>query len=396
MDNLKHVQKDPLGLYIHIPFCQFLCHYCDFAKTARWDSQVIRSYLVTLEKHLEAWMVKYGTVSNNFNTLHLGGGTPGILSSELEPLFARLDHLGFKFEELTIESNPENLSREAIEIWRGLGINRLSVGVQSFSSQGLKFLTRLSKSKSELIAKLELARNTFSNLSIDLIYAWPAQSEAILAADLEQLEQLEIPHVSIYNLCYEPRTPIGRAWQRGKLQSPPDSHQEKLYRLCCSTLSQLNFTHYECSNWAKRGFESRHNLKYWRDHHFLGLGVGAWSYLPNLAGEADSAFGYRLAYTRSLKSFISEIDPLATKLITIDRLDRQKWLLDYLGTHLRCRHGISIAKLKRYGFNFSPSPFLRQAINSGRLISAQGNLSLSEAEFIRENTWCMKILEACQ
>jgi oxygen-independent coproporphyrinogen-3 oxidase len=374
------------GLYVHIPFCRFACHYCDFAKTARWDTTDFAPYIKALSHHLAAW---HEARPFSARTLHLGGGTPGLLTHEWHPFFTTLQKLDLNPGEVAIEVNPENVTPEALRVWQECGINRLSIGIQSFHPQALQFLTRPHDAVA-LHEALEEARSRFTNVSIDLIYGWPGQTLDDLLSDLEVLERLSIPHVSLYNLTYEPKTPIGRAMHRGKLATLPEETQEALYKAACKQLRAYGFDHYECSNWARPGFASEHNMTYWRDQYFIGLGAGAWGYHPSLAA-IHGPRGFRYRYNPAYKTYITSqaLDP---KEMNIDVLTQESWALDLIGAQLRFSEGLDLEALQRQGWNWKPTPTIEEGLATGKLHIEAKRLKMAEAEWLRENAWCQEVV----
>lgn len=392
--NRKKNKKNSLGLYVHVPFCSFLCHYCDFSKTAVWDQEVINQYVERISSHLKLWVESYKNKSLNIDTLHLGGGTPSLLIKEWVYFFHVLKALKIHPSEISLEANPENISDSALDTWSSLGINRLSVGVQSFDEAGLKFLTRQIKPQS-LYKALDMVCQSFSNNSIDLIYGWPNQSESSLLNDLSIINSFPIKHLSLYNLCYERKTPIGRAFHRGRIKSMADAKQEQLYHLACDFLKDNGFNHYECSNWAKPGFESKHNSRYWRGEEFIGIGSGAWGYVANLPGtETETPFGCRFNYDPSYKKLLKTQNPFCPSILSIDQLSKDLWIIDLVGSHLRHKGGIDLQQTAKLGYNFKPTHNIELALKNGCLNLDGYILTLTEKEWLRENAWCQEVLNS--
>jgi oxygen-independent coproporphyrinogen III oxidase len=312
------------SLYLHIPFCRSVCHYCDFAKTANYDNKSTENYFRTLGHHLNS--VDF---QNPLKTLFLGGGTPSLFAKEYESIFHKIN-----FDpqcEISLEANPEDL--HLCKDWKNIGINRLSIGVQTFSPLGLKTLTRLpSNTLKESILK---AHNHFPNLNIDLIYGWPGQSLADWQSDLSWVLEHKIPHVSLYALTFEAGTVFGRKLKRDIMHAPDDDQYLEYYSLACELL-RGTYTHEEVSNWSLPGFSCRHNWVYWSDQSYLGLGVGAHSYLA----EADG-IGRRFFYDKSLYRFLN--DPIVH---TDEGRSKESWLYEYLGSALRTHRGVDLKRIE--------------------------------------------------
>lgn len=261
------------GLYIHVPFCIRKCRYCDFYSEPLGDGSGTSSYLDALEMEL-------GTLPQGFRpeTVYIGGGTPTALKpADLEDLFTSIqrevDLSGVT--EWTCEANPGTLAREEAEILRESGINRVSLGVQSFDPQNLAFLGRI-HSAQEAVDSFRLLRECgFKNVSLDLMYAIPGSSRGQLETDLARIVNLEPEHVSCYGLIFEKGTPLTRLRDAGEVAEIEDDEQLEQYRLVRRTLAAAGYRHYEISNFAKPGFESRHNLLYWSGGEYIGCGPAA-------------------------------------------------------------------------------------------------------------------------
>jgi putative oxygen-independent coproporphyrinogen III oxidase len=270
------------GLYIHIPFCRTKCPYCDFYSVT--DSSAVPAYLTALDR--EAGL--YREAFHPFDTLYLGGGTPSLLTCEqLTQLMKSLQrHFDFAPEtEFTLEANPDDVTPEKLRLWRDLGVNRLSLGVQSLDEAELKFLGRR-HTAAQARRALEMARRAgFANLSVDLIYGLPGQRPETWRRTLEQVLEFDPEHLSCYQLTVEagetpaPRTPLARRLARGELILPAEEAQRTFFLCTRGFLAGRGYIQYEVSNFAREeGYCCRHNLKYWRHVPYLGLGPGAHSF----------------------------------------------------------------------------------------------------------------------
>ena len=271
----KNKTPDPgFGLYFHWPFCRKKCPYCDFnshvreaVDQARWT----RALLAEL-----SWFA--GRVSpKTVTSLFFGGGTPSLMAPETVAALIEGARRHFDFAddiEITLEANPTSVEAASFAGYRQAGVTRLSLGVQSLHDEALKFLGR-EHSVIEALKAVELARSVFDNISFDLIYALPDQSEREWRTDLEQALSLAGDHLSLYQLTIEPNTGFAGAVRRGDFRIPGEEKAEALFDLTQSICSAAGWPAYEISNHARAGFECRHNLTYWRYGEYLGIGPGA-------------------------------------------------------------------------------------------------------------------------
>ena len=269
------MQTKPTSAYVHIPFCTQICYYCDFSKVFI-KNQPVDSYLEHLIEEYDSYDIK------KLRTLYIGGGTPTALSARqlaflLEKLTDKLD-LSY-LEELTIEANPGDLDLEKIAVLKDSPVNRVSLGVQTFNDRMLKQIGRshLEKDIYENIANLK--KSGFDNISIDLIYALPKQTMEDVKTNVAKAIALDIPHMSLYSLILENHTVFMNRMRRGKLPLPKEDLEAEMFEYIIAELEKAGFEHYEISNFSKPGFESRHNLMYWDNAEYYGIGAGASGYV---------------------------------------------------------------------------------------------------------------------
>ena len=269
------MQTKPTSAYVHIPFCTQICYYCDFSKVFI-KNQPVDSYLEHLIEEYDSYDIK------KLRTLYIGGGTPTALSAPqlaflLEKLTDKLD-LSY-LEELTIEANPGDLDQEKITVLKDSPVNRVSLGVQTFNDRMLKQIGRshLEKDIYENIANLKKAG--FDNISIDLIYALPKQTMEDVKTNVAKAIALDIPHMSLYSLILENHTVFMNRMRRGKLPLPKEDLETEMFDYIIAELEKAGFEHYEISNFSKPGFESHHNLMYWDNAEYYGIGAGASGYV---------------------------------------------------------------------------------------------------------------------
>ena len=269
------------SIYIHIPFCETKCPYCDFNTYASIES-LITSYVVALKKELTIWGTSLGIPS--IDTVFIGGGTPSYLpSEEIKGLVATL-HKNFditKEAEITLESNPDDLTESKLTSLKEAGINRLSIGVQSLNDKLLTTLGRRHSAKDAISVYQRARCMGFGNISLDLMYGLPHQSIEIWDSTLTQVFDLKPDHLSMYCLTLEDGTPMQKNVRNGILPKPDADIAADMYVMAQEKASQLDYQHYEISNWSLLGKESQHNLIYWQNKPFLGVGPGAHSYLQN-------------------------------------------------------------------------------------------------------------------
>jgi oxygen-independent coproporphyrinogen-3 oxidase len=270
-------------VYVHAPFCSRRCFYCDFAVTVRREADP-EPWARALADELR-WLESEGewSLDDVLTTVFVGGGTPSLLGPRAMAALGRaLGSARLQGEELewTSEANPESLTDEVAAGWRAAGVNRLSLGVQSFQEPVLRWMGRLHGAAGARSA-VETARGAgFENLSVDLIFGLPPSLDRDWSADLEAVLEMGLPHVSLYGLTAETGTPLGRQVSEGRVHMPPDERYRAEFLEARERLMAAGFRHYEVSNFALPGFESRHNMAYWRGAPYLGLGNSSHSYLP--------------------------------------------------------------------------------------------------------------------
>ncbi len=388
------------GLYIHIPFCSQLCSYCDFAKTSRYSTSDIKAYLDVVLRHLNQgleWLrLEFGAVPR-FQSVFFGGGTPGLLGHEYEPLFDRfMPHL-VERAEISIEVNPENVTDQNCRQWHSLGFNRVSMGVQSFNPRGLKSLGRNHDSASAVIAT-ELLLKFFPNLNLDLIYGWREQSVEEWRMDLRRAVDLSVPHLSLYNLIFESGTPLGRQVLRRGTEYHSDESLEIMYATAREELAQVAYEHEEVSNWSRPGYSCVHNWIYWDNAFYLSVGAGSHGHLKSASGDQ-----WRVAMTPHWRRYMlqgstAEIFPLTetnSELFECTRLNSQEILTEVVATSIRTNKGVNLTRLRELsGREFVPSDRLRGAIASGQILLQNGFLILRPEEWFREQYWAVELLRS--
>lgn len=313
------MDNQTLSIYLHIPFCKVMCSYCAFNTYTGMES-IIAPFVEALSKEIR--YVGHGT-EMPVGSIFFGGGTPSMISiPQYQQLFAAL-HESFTIlpdAEITIESNPNDLSRDYLSGLRAVGINRLSIGMQTSNPEELKLFNRQHDTQTVIDAVKTAQAVGFDNISLDLIFGIPNQSLESWRETLNQAIALNIQNISAYNLILEGNTPLKDAVDAGQIPSPDDDLDADMYDLLTEMLAEADFEQYEISNWAKAGYESRHNLQYWRNWPYLGLGAGAHGF----------ANGVRYIVTRYPKRYIDAMNegqegleyprtPAVTKATVVDR-----------------------------------------------------------------------------
>lgn len=327
-------RKKLLGLYIHIPFCIRKCEYCDFLSFPA-DRQLRQQYVKSLRREMELW--KETACAYDVDTVFIGGGTPSVLSmEEMDMVFQGIcDNFSLTDKpEFTVECNPGTVRKDKFDLYYQAGVNRLSFGMQSAVEDELKKLGRIHGLK-ELLDGYELARQTgFDNVNLDIMSAIPGQTRKSYEETLCLVTGLEPEHISSYSLIIEEGTPF---YEQYAENPPVDEDTDRwMYERTCEVLGAAGYERYEISNYAKEGKECRHNLKYWQREEYLGIGLGASSFLAHtrFSNERDiSAYEERIA---SGKCPVAEVEEL--------RAEDERAEFMYLG--LRCQRGISASRFQ--------------------------------------------------
>lgn len=312
------------SLYIHIPFCESICDYCDFAKLQYFHS-LADKYLVALKKELDE------RVDNKeLKTIYIGGGTPTSLDDkQFEALLKMVEPYSKKVEEYTVEANPESLSLSKIKLLKKYGVNRLSIGVESTNDEILKSINR-KHTFSDVKTVVELARaNGIDNINLDLIIGLPNVGEKMLEKDIENILSLNPDHISCYSLTVHEHT----VFYINGIEEPSEGLAYESYRKINEILLNAGFEHYEVSNWAKPGKKSKHNLTYWNNEEYYGIGLAASGYIGNIRYKNTTNFNNYISFRNDLEEeVVSDKDKveyeIMLKLRTMYGLDCSNLNLD--------------------------------------------------------------------
>jgi len=334
------------GIYLHIPFCKQACSYCDFYFVTRKGER--DAFVDSLIKEIRSYS-NTGYVEEKIETLYVGGGTPSLLSPEqLERVFTAVRNtFDTDIEELTIEMNPDDVSQEYLEELRKLGVNRASMGVQSFNPDLLRFMNR-AHNRQEALKSLELlSKSGFQTFTVDLIYGNPGQSLEELEKDIRELLNFNPLHVSAYSLTIESGTRLGKQVELGRLAPPEDDKVADHFKLLNELLCDAGIHRYEVSNYSKPGHEAVHNSNYWKHRNYLGMGPGAHSFWWE--GNNDATRWNNKADLRKYLSDDREGLEEEKDTLSLEQLAEERIMMG-----LRTREGIRKNEMKdRYNYEFN-------------------------------------------
>ncbi|MGC4035731.1 MAG: radical SAM family heme chaperone HemW [Chitinophagaceae bacterium] len=334
------------GIYIHIPFCRQACSYCNFHFTALPTGRQVslahkNEFVAALLKEID--LQRDYLDGETVETVYFGGGTPSLLTLvELESILSglRQNFIISKDAELTLEANPDDIAEDILNGWRKAGINRLSLGIQSFFDADLQWMNR-AHTAAEAKESLKLVREYFDNMTADLIYGTPTLPDDNWKYNVGQVLEFSVPHISCYALTVEPKTPLQKLIRLGKAADVNQDRQSDQFLLLMQWLEENGYEHYEISNFAKPGFRSRHNSSYWQGKKYLGLGPSAHSFDGssrqwNIANNSK--------YISSLKQNLLSIEK--------ETLTNNQQLNEYIMTSLRTMEGLSLRHVEqRFGKN---------------------------------------------
>ncbi|WP_214847572.1 radical SAM family heme chaperone HemW [Exiguobacterium sp. s193] len=328
----------PRAAYVHIPFCEHICYYCDFNKVFL-KNQPVAEYLDALEREIELTLQQYPT--DRLETIFIGGGTPTALNEQqmqrlMDIISKHLLPLTDATLEYTVESNPDGVSPEKLDIMKAGGVNRVSFGVQSFDDGLLERIGRTHR-EAKVAETLDEAAKRFDNISVDLMFGLPNQTLEQVKYDVERALRLPITHISSYSLILEPHTVFAIQERKGKLPLPTQDLEAEMYRLMIETIEAGGLNQYEISNFSLPGKESRHNRVYWENDEYYGFGAGSHSYINQT----------RRANIAPIPHYIkAEGLPVRneTPLTRVERMEEEMFL------GLRMKQGVSIEHFEqKYG-----------------------------------------------
>ena len=332
------MQAKPSSAYVHIPFCTQICYYCDFSKVFI-KNQPVDAYLEHLIQETRSYEI------GKLRTLYIGGGTPTALSAQqLAYLLTELPKVMdlSEVEEFTIEANPGDLDPDKIAVLKESQVNRVSLGVQTFDNKMLKKIGRSHQEQDIYDNIRHLKQAGFDNISIDLIYALPGQTMDQVKENVAKAIDLDIPHMSLYSLILENHTVFMNRMRRGKLPLPKEELEAEMFEYIIEELEKGGFEHYEISNFSKPGFESRHNLVYWDNAEYYGLGAGASGYVD----------GIRYKNHGPIRHYLEAVEAGKARIIEEHRTLEEK-MEEELFLGLRKKTGVSKARFEeKFGISF--------------------------------------------
>lgn len=338
------------GIYIHIPFCKQACNYCNFHFSTQQKNVPAMVDAIISEMGL-----RKNYLQEKIATIYFGGGTPSVLQNS--DIIKIIEAIKNNFEideqvEITLEANPDDIQEEKLQTWKSAGINRLSIGVQSFVAADLLWMNR-AHNNTMALQSLQWATKYFSNISIDLIYGTPTLSDEQWLQNINQAIALQIPHLSCYALTVEPKTVLHSLIEKKEVQDVDADKQARHFEILTKRLHQAGFEHYEISNFAKPNYRSKHNSSYWQGKHYLGLGPSAHSFngVSRQWNIANNAL--------YLKSIEQKIIPYEIEILTATQQ-----LNEYIMTSLRTIEGINLQKIQIDFGEIAATHLIQQATSS--------------------------------
>lgn len=332
---------ESLGIYVHIPFCKRKCKYCDF-KSFACEENVYERYINALKNEIKVASKSIMPTIHEVDTIYIGGGTPSLIDAKyieeiIETIYQNIKVAGNA--EVTIEVNPGTVNKEKLEIYKKLGINRLSIGLQTTDNELLNLIGRV-HTYEEFLDVYNMAREVgFNNINVDLMLALPTQTESILVDSLLKVINLNPNHISLYSLILEEGTALEKEVEEGKYTLIDEDIERKMYHKTKNILEKNGYNHYEISNFAKKGFESKHNLNCWDQKEYLGFGFAAHSYYRNK----------RFSNIQDLDEYIDNIEKfIISKNVEVHEIqDRESKAKEFMLLGLRKIDGVSISEFER-------------------------------------------------
>lgn len=364
------MKTNKISIYIHIPFCESRCHYCDFCSSLLAKSNV-EKYFEYLRKEIK--LQEDFLRGKIIDTVFIGGGTP----SSVDPKFIKEimeDLSAFKFSkdsEVTIESNPNSLTLEKAKTYFSSGINRISIGAQSFNDEILKRIGRIHK-KDDIYRATENARSAgFENINLDLMLALPGQKFSDIEDSINEVEKLKLSHISYYSLILEEGTKLYRDHEKSPLAFPNEDEDRKMYHYVANKLEKIGLKQYEISNFAKEGYECRHNMSYWKLRDYISFGLSASSNIGNL----------RYTNFYDFKDYYEALEKNKSPIVFSEKLSKTDRMNEFVMMGLRLNSGVDIDEFnEKFNENFLKiyEQEIEKNLKSGLIILDENNLKLTE------------------
>ncbi|ADQ04889.1 oxygen-independent coproporphyrinogen III oxidase [Caldicellulosiruptor owensensis OL] len=331
-----------IGLYIHVPFCRKKCYYCDFVSYENVDDDMVFAYFSALENELIFYKENYEI---EIDTVYIGGGTPSFVPAKYILKLLEFIYSNFNVKntcEISIEANPESITKEKLKSYRKAGINRLSVGIQSLNDTELRVIGRVHDSAVALKI-LSVVPLYFENFSIDVITGLPYQTFESFMQTLNTLLEFSPPHLSIYSLKIEEGTPLFNRYEEYKHSFADEDEERRMFWWARDRLSEVGLYHYEISNFAKKGFECKHNLKYWNCDEYIGVGCAAHSFFD----------GYRYYNTSNINEYVKKIKENGLAVEGKEFISNEESEKEFIILGLRKIEGFSLDEFReRFGIEF--------------------------------------------
>lgn len=380
------------GIYVHLPYCITKCPYCDFNSYGTDGIFPEESYTNSILREIDL----YGNFLENrkVETIFFGGGTPSLFSSNsIEKIISKIFTIAKVNDdlEISLELNPKTVDKNKLVELKEIGINRLSVGVQSFTQRKLDFYGRINKPIDSENVLTWINDSGFKNFNIDLIYGSMDETISELDYDLEQTLRFGSSHISAYCLTIEDGTEFGRLYKSGKLKLPTDKRLSEFMDHTSQVLENSGYENYEISNFSKKGFECQHNLIYWRSKSYIGLGAGAHSHISS---SSEHPWGLRWFNHRSPNQYISLIENFESPICKKNPLTKTESLEDKILMGLRLKEGVSLSDLQnKYSINFEKEK-IDYLINDGFLLDKKDSISLTKKGRLFTNEIIVRVLDA--
>lgn len=375
------MSQKPTSAYVHIPFCTQICYYCDFSKVFI-KNQPVDDYITALISEFNYYDI------HDLKTLYIGGGTPTAISAEqLDYLLSNLEkQINLEMlEEFTIEANPGDLTPEKIEVLKKSAVNRVSLGVQTFFDKQLKQIGR-SHNEAQIYESIDAFKAAgLTNISIDLIYALPNQTMEQVEENVRKALALDIPHLSLYSLILENHTVFMNKQRRGRLHLPNEDIEADMFTYIINELEKNGFEHYEISNFTKPGFESRHNLMYWDNVEYYGVGAGASGYLD----------GVRYRNRGPIQHYLKAIAEHGHSRLGEDILSKEEMMEEEFFLGLRKKSGISISHFEaKFGVGFEEryGQIVADLVKDGLLIHEDDTIRMTKKGLFLGDTVAEKFI----
>lgn len=377
-----------LGLYFHIPFCLSKCAYCDFFSFVPSNGDLIVRYFDALIKH----MADYEKAADGHvvDTVFIGGGTPTCVPTEQLVRLIKAMKKTFNVApnaEISIEANPATVDLNSLKKLRRLGVNRISIGLQSASDEELRSLSRIHTRRQFEQSYVTARRAGFTNINVDLMFGIPGQSRRSLMKNLRYLMRINPEHISLYDLKIEPGTPFDL--HRDELALPTEDEEADMYLEAVEFLNTQGYVQYEISNFAKNGCRCRHNLRYWTGGEYLGFGPSAHSYFSNV----------RFAFVRDLDAYLNAIEIPSSRIkltSSMEEISPQERIGEYIMLHLRLTSGVRLSEFAyefRKDFDELYGGKMQKYIDRGFAVRRQDSVALTPAGMFVSNYILSDILE---